>query len=110
MEESENQLQEQFINLLIDNGFDYVELKNEKDLISNFENQLRLFNKNKSFNFLEVFNYLCSGNKQIKFDKLRKPYKGIRFIDFSDFSSNIFQVSQEITIVGDYTNRYDVQF
>ena len=108
LEESENQLQEQFINLLIDNGFDYVELKNEKDLISNFENQLRLFNKNKSFNFLEVFNYLCSGNKQIKFDKLRKPYKGIRFIDFSDFSSNIFQVSQEITIVGDYTNRYDV--
>ena len=30
------------------------------------------------------------------------------FIDLDDFNSNIFQVSEEITIKSDYTNRYDV--
>lgn len=108
LEESEKDLQDYFINLLVNNGYEEVFIKNEDDLISNFKTQLKLFNKGINFNFDEVLNYLYSGDRNIKFDKLRKSFKGIKFIDFSDFSSNIFQVSQEITVVGDYSNRYDV--
>ena len=108
MEESESQLQEYFINLLVDNGYEYVEIKNERQLISNFENQLKIFNNGVDFDFNEVIDYLSQGDSNCKFDKLRNNFKGVSFIDFSDFSSNIFQVSEEISMSGDYYNRYDV--
>ena len=105
--QSESQLQESFIDLLKDNGYEYVEITSEDDLLANFKKQLKSFNKC-DFNFNEVLNYLYSGDKNSKFDKLRKSFKGIRFVDFSDFSSNIFQVAEEVSMVGDFQNRYDV--
>ena len=107
MQQSESQLQESFINLLIDCGYEYVEISNEEELLVNCEKQLKVFN-NCDFNFKEVLNHLYSGDKNSKFDKLRKSFKGIRFVDFSDLSSNIFQVAEEITMDGEYKNRYDV--
>lgn len=107
LEESESQLQEYFIGLLKNNGYEYVEIDNEDDLIANFEKQLKLFN-NIDFNFNEVLNYLSQGDRNTKFEKLRSSYNGVKFIDFSNFSSNIFQVAEEITVEGDYSNRYDV--
>ena len=105
--QSESQLQESFIDLLKDNGYEYVEITSEDDLLANFKKQLKSFNKC-DFNFNEVLNYLYSGDKNSKFDKLRKSFKGIRFVDFSDFSSNIFQVAEEVSMVGHFQNRYDV--
>ena len=107
LQQSESQLQESFIDLLIGLGYEYVEISNEDELLANFEKQLKVFN-NRDFNFKEVLNHLYSGDRNSKFDKLRKTFNGIRFVDFSDFSSNIFQVAQEITMDGDYINRYDV--
>ena len=105
--QSESQLQESFIDLLIDLGYEYVEISNEDDLLVNFKRQLKVFN-NRDFDFREVLNHLYSGDRNSKFDKLRKALKEIRFVDFSDFSSNVFQVAEEITMDGDYKNRYDV--
>ena len=108
LDESEKQLQEDFINQLIENRYDYVELNDYGDLVSNFEKQLQVFNKKSISNFNEILDYLCEGSLKSKFDKLRNPYDDIKFIDFSDVSSNIFQVTQEISVAGKFNNRYDV--
>lgn len=108
LDESESQLQENFINHLTEIGYEYIELDDYDDLVSNFEKQLRVFNEKSISNFDEIFDYLCEGSLESKFDKLRNPYGDIKFIDFSDLSSNIFQVSQEITVSGEFSNRYDV--
>ena len=106
--ESERQLQDYFIELLKSQGYEEISIKNEKQLISNFQTQLELFNNKKIYEFDEVLDYLCSGDRNSKFDKLRSSFNNLKFIDFSDFSANIFQVAQEITVSGDLTNRYDV--
>lgn len=108
LQESEKELQDNFINQLKNQDYEYVELKNEEDLISNFKMQLEIFNRKSIDNFDEILNYLCDNTLDFKFDKLRSSFEGIKFIDFSDFSSNIFQVSQEISVQGQYSNRYDV--
>lgn len=107
LEESESQLQEYFIDLLKNNGYEYVKIENEVDLLDNFKKQLKLFN-NVDFNFQEILDYLSQGDKNSKFDKLRNSFNGVKFIDFSNFSSNIFQVAEEISVEGEYKNRYDV--
>ena len=108
LEESESQLQDYFIELLKNNGYEYVDIENEADLMDNFEKQLKLFNNDVEFNFQDIWDYLSQGDKNSKFDKLRGSYNGVKFIDFSNFSSNIFQVAEEITVEGEYKNRYDV--
>ena len=108
VEESERELQDYFIELLVNNGYEQVTVKNENDLISNFKKQLKSFNRGVDFDFKEVLDYLYRGDRDLKFDKLRSSFNGVKFIDFSDFSNNIFQVSEEISVVGDYSNRYDV--
>lgn len=108
LDESEKQLQEYFINQLTEIGYEYVELNDYGDLVSNFEKQLQVFNKKSISNFNDILDYLCEGSLESKFDKLRNPYGDINFIDFSDVASNIFQVTQEISVVGEFNNRYDV--
>lgn len=108
LQESEKELQDYFIELVKNQGYEYVELANEDDLNSNFKKQLELFNNRHIDNFDEIFNYLLDGALDFRFDKLRGSFDDIRFIDFSDFSSNIFQVAQEIKVKGEYVNRYDV--
>ena len=107
-EELEIELQEYFINLLVNNGYEYVEIANQDDLIRNFKKQLELFNNKSIYNFGEIYSYLCRDDGISKFDKLKNPFNGVSFIDFSRFSSNIFQVAQEVQIQGEYLNRYDV--
>ena len=108
LDESEKQLQADFINQLREIGYEYVELNDYDDLVSNFEKQLQAFNRKSISNFKDILDYLCNGSLESKFDKLRNPYGDINFIDFSDLSSNIFQVSQEISVAGEFNNRYDV--
>ena len=107
-EESEKDLQSHLIDCLVNNGYDYVELKNHDDMVENFKKQLKLLNPNTDFNFWDVLTYLDRDNGISNHEKLRSTYHGVKFIDFSDFSNNTFQVSQEITVKGEYVNRYDV--
>ena len=108
LQESEKELQDYFIELVKKQGYEYVELTNEDVLNSNFEKQLELFNNRSIDNFDEIYNYLLDDSVDFRFDKLRGSFDDIKFIDFSDFSSNIFQVAQEIKVQGEYVNRYDV--
>lgn len=108
LKDSEKQLQKDFIDLLVNNGYEYVKIKDEKELLSNFKKQLELFNNCKINNFNQFLKELYEGDSYSKFDKLRNGLDKINFIDFSNLSSNIFQVTEEVEIIGDYKNRYDV--
>lgn len=108
LQESEKEVQDSFINLLKNQGYDYIQITDEEGLFSNFKKQLELFNHKSIDNFDEIISYLCEDSSYDTFDKLRNTYRDIKFIDFSDFSNNIFQVTQEINVQGEYLNRYDV--
>ena len=107
MIESERDLQDYFLKLLENNSFNFIQIKNEDELKSNFKKQIELFN-NTSLNdneFSEIYNYLVSNSS---FDKLKSNSCPYNLIDFDDFESNIFQVTEEVKVKSDYTNRYDV--
>ena len=106
--ESEEDVKKNFISLLNHNGYETVKISNENDIIDNFKNQLEVFNETEINNIDKILDYLYDGDLFSKFDRLRNGMGDIKFIDFSDFSSNIFQVSEEVTFEGKYTNRYDV--
>ena len=108
LQESEKEVQDNFIKLLEKQGYDYVEIVDEDNLVSNFKKQLEIFNNKSIDNFDEIISYLYYDSSDFKFEKLRNDFNDIKFIDLSDFSKNIFQVTQEITVQGEYTNRYDV--
>ena len=93
LQESEKEVQDSFIKLLNSQGYDYIHITDEKELFSNFKKQLEIFNNKSIDNFDEIIYYLCEDLSYDKFDKLRNTYGDIKFIDFSDFSNNIFQVT-----------------
>lgn len=107
MIESERDLQDYFLKLLENNSFNFIEIKNEDELIANFKKQFELFNNISltDSEFSDIYNYLIN---DVSFDKLMEGHDSYSFMDLDDFNSNIFQVSQEITMKSDYTNRYDV--
>ena len=43
--QSESALENNLIKTLINNGYEYISIKNEKELETNFKNQLERFNK-----------------------------------------------------------------
>lgn len=107
MIESERELQDYFLKLLENNSFNFIEINTEDNLIANFKKQFELFNNVSltNYEFLEIYKYLVD---DVSFDKLKMGFKSYSFIDFDNFNSNIFQVTEEITVKSNYTNRYDV--
>ncbi|PWB87855.1 type I restriction endonuclease subunit R [Methanobrevibacter thaueri] len=122
--ESEAMLEEKFINQLSKMGYEFIKIKNEEELNANFKIQLEKLNK-KELNgtpisdeeFDRILTYLDSGSIFDRADKLRDEYTikrdnamsvSIKFLNQKDWCKNIFQVSNQITMVGSHKNRYDV--
>ena len=122
--ESEAMLEEKFIKQLKGMGYEFIKIKNEEELNANFKIQLEKINK-KELNgtsitdeeFDRILTYLDSGSIFDRADKLRDEYTikrdgemsvSIKFLNQKDWCKNIFQVSNQITMVGSHTNRYDV--
>lgn len=107
MIESERELQDYFLELLENNSFNFIKIPNEDYLISNFKKQFELFNNTSLSNkeFLNIYNFLIN---EPSFDKLRNGFETFSFIDFDDFKNNNFQVTEEVTVKSQYTNRFDV--
>ncbi|WP_296803307.1 type I restriction endonuclease [uncultured Methanobrevibacter sp.] len=122
--ESEAMLEEKFIEQLKGMGYEFIKIKNEEELNANFKIQLEKINK-KELNgtsitdeeFDRILTYLDSGSIFDRADKLRDEYTikrdgemsvSIKFLNQKDWCKNIFQVSNQITMVGSHTNRYDV--
>jgi type I restriction enzyme R subunit len=122
MRETEQQLEENLIKQLSENGYERIKIENEKDLIINLRNQINIHNKEKlkepltDNEFNRILLYLSSGKQFDKAITLREEYQlkrddnteiYINFFNKIRWCQNTFQVCNQIKINGKYDNRYD---
>jgi type I restriction enzyme R subunit len=117
--ESEAQMEQNLIDTLVSNEYEKVDIKDEKSLLANLKIQLEQHNNVKinDDNFKLILNHLSGGTTFEKANKLRdrfpialedKTTKHIEFLDSVNWCKNIYQVTNQVTIKGKKTNRYDV--
>ena len=121
--QSEAQLEEQLIEQLKNQNYERVIIEDYDALLDNFKIQFEKFNKSKLGNkalsnkeWERVFNHI--GGKSIfesakilrdKFVLERDDGTKVYLMLFDeDYLKNIYQVTNQTTVVGKYTNRYDV--
>lgn len=122
--QSEAELEKQLCYQFENQGYDVVEINNEDDLKANFREQLNLHNESNldgvpltDKEFERVLRYI-EGKSVFESAKiLRDKYildreddskVYIEFFDTKSWCKNKFQVTTQTTVVGKYTNRYDV--
>ena len=123
--QSEAALEKEFIRMLTEQGYDYLEIHNEETLKNNLRTQLELLNDYK-FSDTEWTNFfnnsIANKNDGIveKTKKIQEDYiqvlkrddgtsKNIYFIDKKNIHNNRLQViNQYAQNSGNYDNRYDV--
>lgn len=122
--QSEAQLEENLIKQLVNQGFDRVNISDEEELKSNFRNELFQNNKSKLNNepltdkeFERILRHLEGKSVFQSALMLRDKFileredgseVYIEFFDTQNWCKNRFQVTNQTTVVGKYTNRYDV--
>ena len=117
--QSEQVLENNLIKQLGTLGYDFVELPDEKALLANLKRQLETHNQLKfsTQEFRQIRLFLDKGNvfERAKILRDKMPLhrddgtvKNIEFINKIDWCQNQYQVSNQITVTGDYQNRYDV--
>lgn len=115
----EQELEKNLIEQLSLQGYEVISIKDEEDLVVNFKIQLEKFNKIKlsDSEFKKIQVHLAGGSIFEKAKRLRDKFelmtdkgeiKYISFIDKECIENNIFQVTNQITMKGQYENRYDV--
>jgi type I restriction enzyme R subunit len=122
--ESEKQLEERLIGHLETNGYERVTITNEQDLLLNFRVQVNKHNKtnlngsdlsNKEFDRLltkisgkSVFNSARLLREKIDIPRDNGKILYIELFNTIDWCQNIFQVTNQITVIGKRETRYDV--
>ncbi|SCJ44688.1 Type-1 restriction enzyme R protein [uncultured Clostridium sp.] len=122
--QSEAQLEENLIKQLVNQGFNRVTIADEGQLKNNFRNELFEHNKaklnNEPFTDKEFERILRHVEGKSVFQSamvLRDKFileredgseVYIEFFDTQNWCKNRFQVTNQTTVVGKYTNRYDV--
>lgn len=122
--QSEAQLEKQLLEQLVNQGYGQVIIKDEDELKKNFREQLYLHNQNKlegvpftDKEFERVLRHLEGQSIYESAKRLRDKFileredgseVYIEFFDSKDWSKNKFQVTTQTTVIGKYTNRYDV--
>ena len=120
--QSEAELEEHLIQKLVSQNYDRVKLVDYDALVDNFRKELNILNKNTldheltDSEFKRVLNSIDSKSIYASARQLRDQFTleldDGREIYMKLFSSdpdeNHFQVANQITVVGKYTNRYDV--
>lgn len=122
--ESEKRLEDNMIDQLVKQGYERVFINDENDLINNFRKQVNKFN-------IERLDGIELSDKE--FDRLLTTISGkgifnsakelrqlqtitrddgklvyIELFDSKKWCKNLFQVTNQTTVIGKYTNRYDV--
>ncbi|MEZ9449367.1 type I restriction endonuclease subunit R [Vibrio splendidus] len=116
--QSEQQLEDNLIAQLGTQGFEVIALKDNAELEANLKTQLETVNECtlSDTEFRQVLGKLEKGNIFTKAKTLRDQLD-VTLDDgdsrhltllFDDANKNKFQVAQQITVKGIYTNRYDV--
>ena len=117
--QSEQALENHLIQQLEILGFDRVRIENETDLIANLKHQLEKHNKIRlsDSEFNQVLNKLNRGNiferakiLRDKVDYIKDDGKvnHIELVDQIHYCKNQYQVTNQVTMRGQYRNRYDV--
>ena len=117
--QSEAILEAKLIQQLCDNDYESVTIHNEDDLLANLKTQLEAHNSLSltEKEFSRVLNHLNKGNvfdrARILRDKMQLTKDDgtsvyLDFINENDWTKNRFQVTNQVTMEGDYINRYDV--
>ena len=117
--QSEQALENNLIKQLQELEFDRVFIKDEAGLIVNLKHQLEKHNKFElsDYEFKQVLNNLKKGSIFEKAKILRDKVdyiaddgmvKYIELIDQIHYCKNEYQVTNQVTVRGKYTNRYDV--
>lgn len=115
----EQLLENNLIDQLVGLGYYYITLKDEQDVISNFKHQIEKHNKITltEVEFKQILIYINKGNtfERAKTLRSRIPYvndlgenKTIQLLDSKHWCKNEFQVANQISMKGNYDNRYDV--
>lgn len=121
--QSEAQLEEQLIQRLKNQDYELINIPDYDALIENFKNQFTILNKDKLSKpltdkeweriFNEVLGKSVFQSAKILRDKIcikREDESDLylQLLETVDISKNIFQVTHQTTVVGKYSNRYDV--
>ena len=117
--QSEQALENLLIKQLESLEYERVTVFTEADLLVNLKSQLEKHNKTtfSETEFKRITNHLQKGNvfdkAKIVRDKFVLPLdngktKYIEFLDTEHWCQNLFQVTNQVTIKGEHTNRYDV--
>lgn len=115
----EQVLEDNLVKQLVNLGYGFVAIKDEKQLLDNLKKQLEKHNQISLTNseFEKVLNHLNKGNvferAKILRDKMQLTKENgdsiyIEFIKQDFWCQNQFQVTQQVTMEGTYKNRYDV--
>lgn len=121
--QTEAALEENLINLLSNNGYERIRIKDEDDLKENFRKQVSKFNRERlkgkpltDKEFQRVINRMegesVFESSKILRDKLEIERDNgerlfLTLMDRQHWCKNIFQVTNQITVRGKYENRYD---
>lgn len=125
--QSEAALENGLISTLRKMNYEYVQIDEERNLMSNFKRQLEIHNKRKlaelgrdeftEAEFDRILIYLEGGTRFEKAQKLRDLYPldtedghriWVEFLNKTHWCQNEFQVSNQITVEGRKKCRYDV--
>ncbi len=117
--QSEQALENKLIKQLESLEYERVAVISEDELLANLKRQLEKHNKTtfSEIEFKRIINHLNKGNVFDKAKILRDKFaltrddgtnKYIEFLDSEHWCQNLFQVTNQVTIEGSYTNRYDV--
>ncbi|WPE18693.1 type I restriction endonuclease subunit R [Candidatus Thioglobus autotrophicus] len=117
--QSEQALENLLIKQLESLEYERVAVVSENDLLANLKRQLEKHNKTtfSEIEFKRITNHLNKGNVFDKAKILRDKFvltldngetKYIEFLDSEHWCQNLFQVTNQVTIEGNYKNRYDV--
>lgn len=115
----EQLLENNLVSQLTQLGYEKVQIKDEADLLINLKTQIEKHNKIvlSDNDFKQVLNYINKGSIFERAKKLRDrvPFtndkgenKTIELINQLHWCKNEFQVTQQVSMVGKYKNRYDV--
>lgn len=117
--ESEHELEQKLINQLKNQGYEWVTIENEADLTANLKTQLEKHNHTTFTDneFSKILNHLNKGNVFERAETLRDRLNlkrddestfYVEFIEQIEWCQNQYQVTNQVTMKGDYENRYDV--
>lgn len=115
----EQLLENNLIDQLVQLGYESIVLKHETDVVANFKKQIEKHNKVtlSDTELNQILLYINKGNtfERAKTLRSRIPYvnelgenKTIQLIDSKNWCKNEFQVANQISMKGNYDNRYDV--